>query len=99
MIEFANVARPRMLVKSLDGGGVEAGKFFAVALRVTVEKMVRKEVDVLAAVTQRRGVELHGIQPKQPGLPETARARPPLSTPPPIPPPPPLSPPTTQPAP
>src|SRR5258708_38740604 len=68
MIEFANVARPRMLVKSLDGGGVEAGKFFAVALRVTVKKMVRKEVDVLAAVTQRRGGGLGGIQGKKEGL-------------------------------
>src|SRR5258708_26674309 len=65
MIEFANVARPRMLVKSLDGGGVEAGKFFAVALRVTVKKMVRKEVDVLAAVTQRRDMDLDGIPAKE----------------------------------
>src|SRR5258706_12360511 len=72
MIEFANVARPRMLMKSLDGGGVEAGKFFAVALRVTVKKMVRKEVDVLAAVTQRRDVGLDGIQAEGGGLAETA---------------------------
>src|SRR6202158_105827 len=72
MIEFANVARPRMLMKSLDGGGVEAGKLFAVALRVTVEKVVRKEVDVLAAVTQRRGGELDGIQSKQQVLTEPA---------------------------
>src|SRR6267378_2866160 len=72
MIEFANVARPRMLVKSLDGGGVESGKFFAVTLRVTVEKMVRKEVDVLAAVTQRRDVDLDGIQAKEKVLSEPA---------------------------
>src|SRR5437899_2224529 len=64
MIQFANVARPCMLMKSLDSGRVEPGNIFAVALRVAVEEMVRQEVDVLAAVSQRRNVNLDGIQPK-----------------------------------
>ena len=50
MIEFANIARPGMLMKSLDGGGVEAGNVLAIALRVTVEKMVCQEIDVLTAI-------------------------------------------------
>ena len=65
MIEFANIARPGMLMKSLDGGGVEAGNVFAIALRVTVEKMVCQEIDVLTAVSQRRDVDLNGIQAKE----------------------------------
>ena len=57
VIEFANVSRPRMLVKRLDGGSVEARNIFAIALRVAVEKMVRQQIDVLAAVTQRQECE------------------------------------------
>src|SRR5258708_37427926 len=63
-----------MLMKRFDGGSVEAGNIFAVALRVTVEKMVRQKIDVLAAIAQRRDVDLDGIQSKQQGLTETARS-------------------------
>src|SRR5260370_33811374 len=74
MIEFANVARPGMLMESLAGGCVEAGNPFAVALPVTLERMVRKQIDVLAAVSQRRGVDLDGIQAKEEILTEPARS-------------------------
>src|SRR6202521_4361428 len=72
MIKFANVGRPGMLMKSLDGGCVEAGKVLAVALRVTVEEMVREEIDVLTSVSQRRDVDLDGIQAKEQVLSEPA---------------------------
>src|SRR5260370_194345 len=56
MIQFADVARPGMLMQSFDSGGVEPGNILAIALRVAVEEMVREEIDVLAAVSQRAGV-------------------------------------------
>src|SRR6266480_2308669 len=62
VIELPNIAWPGMFMKSLHGGRVETGNVFAIALRVTVDKMVRKEIDVLAAVSQRRDVDLDGIQ-------------------------------------
>src|SRR5438445_13768617 len=65
MIELANVSGPGMLVESLDCRRVEARNTFAIPLRVAVEKMVRKQIDVLAAVPQRRNVNLDGIQAKQ----------------------------------
>src|SRR6267154_4819159 len=61
VIQFADVARPGMLMKSLDRGRVESGNTFAVALRIAVEKMVREEINILAAVAQRRNVNLDGI--------------------------------------
>src|SRR4029077_4712368 len=72
VIEFADVSRPRMLVKGLDGGRVEGRNVFAIALRVTVEKMVRQQINVLATVTQRRYVNLDRIQSKQQILTKTA---------------------------
>src|SRR5260370_31722019 len=72
MIEFANVPRPRMLMKRLNGSGVETRNIFAVTLRVTVEKMVRQEIDVLAAIAQGRDVDLDGIQAKEQVLTEPA---------------------------
>src|SRR6266403_2452286 len=65
VVQFADVARPGMLMKSLDRGRVESGNTFAVALRIAVEKMVRQKVDVFAAVAQRRNVNLDGIQPEE----------------------------------
>src|SRR5712692_10371515 len=61
-----------MLMHSLDGGCVKAGNIFAVALCITVEKMVRKEIDVFAPVSQRRDVDLDRIQAKQEVLTESA---------------------------
>src|SRR5260370_2742511 len=75
VIELANISRPRMFMHSLEGSRVETGNIFAVALRVAVEKMVRQKVDVLAAVTQGRDVNLDGIQAKEEILPEPARSR------------------------
>src|SRR5258708_39223985 len=65
VIQFADVARPGMFMKRLDSRRVESGNIFTVALRVAVEKMVRKEINILAAVAQRRNVNLDGIQPKE----------------------------------
>src|SRR5260370_24736142 len=63
-----------MLMHCLDGGCVKAGNIFAVALCITVEKMVRKEIDVFAPVSQRRDVDLDRIQAKQEVLTEPARS-------------------------
>src|SRR5260370_535975 len=57
---------------SLEGSRVETGNIFAVALRVAVEKMVCQKVDVLAAGTEGRDVNLDGIQAKEEILPEPA---------------------------
>src|SRR6266478_8675301 len=57
VLQFADVARPGMLMKRLDRGRVESGNTFAVALRIAVEKMVREEINILAAVAQRRNVD------------------------------------------
>src|SRR5258708_39082396 len=65
VVQFADVARPGMFMKRLDSRRVESGNIFTVALRVAVEKMVRKEINILAAVAQRRNVNLDGIQPKE----------------------------------
>jgi hypothetical protein len=51
-------------MESLDGRLVEPGNIFAVALRVTVKKMMRQKIDVLTAVPQSRNMDLDGIQPK-----------------------------------
>src|SRR5712692_353430 len=72
MIQFADVTWPRMFMHSLEGSRVETGNIFAVALRVPVEKMVRQKIDVFAAVTQGRDVNLDGIQAKEEILPEPA---------------------------
>src|SRR3989441_7205757 len=64
MIQFADGARPCMLMQSPDSGRIEPGNILAVALRVAVEKMVRQEIDVLTAVSQRRDVDFGSIQGK-----------------------------------
>src|SRR5438093_4250314 len=72
MIQFADVARPCMLMQSPDSGRIEPGNILAVALRVAAEKMVRQEIDVLPAVSQRRDVDLDSIQAKEQVLTEPA---------------------------
>src|SRR5260370_40926411 len=52
VVELANVPRPGMLMKSFAGRGAEAGNIFAIGLSVTVEKMVRQQLDMLGAGTQ-----------------------------------------------
>src|SRR5207247_10974886 len=65
MIQFAHVAGPGMLVKSFERRGIESGDVFAIALRVAVKEMVRQEIDVFAAVAQRRQVNLNGVQTEE----------------------------------
>src|SRR6267378_4659831 len=72
VIELADVSWPGMLVKGSDRGGVKAGNVFAVPVRVALEKMVRQQIDVLAAIPQRRNVDLDGIQTKEKVLPKTS---------------------------
>src|SRR6266446_4396151 len=73
MIQLADVSRPGVFVKSPDRGGVKAGNIFAVAVRIPLQKMVRQKIDVLAAVPQRRNVDLDGVQAKEKVLPKTPR--------------------------
>src|ERR1700730_18377831 len=51
VIEFADVARPRMLMESPERGGVEGGNILAITIRIAVKEMVSKKVDVFTAVT------------------------------------------------
>src|SRR5690242_19897920 len=75
MVQLAHVSGPRMLVEGFERRWIERGNVLAVALRVAVKEMVRKEVDVLAAVPQRRQVNLDGIQPEEKVLTEPAGRR------------------------
>src|SRR3989475_5384658 len=72
MCQCADCVRPCMLMQSHDSGRIEPGNILAVALRVAVEKMVRQEIDVLPAVSQRRDVDLDSIQAKEQVLTEPA---------------------------
>src|SRR5215831_8935439 len=72
MIQFAHVAWPGMFMKSFERRRIESGDVFAIALRVAVKEMVRQEVDVFAAVAQRRQVNLNGIQTEEQVLPKAA---------------------------
>src|SRR5438445_13120708 len=65
MIQFAHVAGPGMLMKRFERRGIESGDVFAIALRVAVKEMVRQEIDVFAAVAQRRQVNLNGVQTEE----------------------------------
>src|ERR1700693_228020 len=73
MIQLAYVSRPGVFVKGPDRGGVKAGNILAVAVRIALQKMVRQKIDVLAAVPQRRNVDLDGIQTKEKVLAKTSR--------------------------
>src|SRR6266436_6465733 len=53
VIQFAYIARPGMLVKNLRGDGIESTDCFAVALRITAQKMVRQQIDVVFTLAQR----------------------------------------------
>src|SRR5215468_8705288 len=72
MIQFAHVAGPRMFMKGFERRGIESGDVFAIALSVAVKEMVRQEIEVLAAVAQRRQVNLNSIQTEEQVLPKAA---------------------------
>jgi len=55
MIELPNIAWPGMLMKTFMAAGSKPEMFCDSAAR-NRDKMVRKEIDVLAAVSQRRDV-------------------------------------------
>src|SRR5437870_6988424 len=74
MIQFAHVAGPGMLMKRFERRGIESGDVFAIALRVAVKEMVRQEIDVFAAVAQRRQVNLNGVQTEEQTLEHQSRS-------------------------
>ena len=56
---------------------IEPGQMLAIALRVLVQEVLRQERDVLAAIAERRQVDLDRIEAEQQILAELAGRRPP----------------------
>ncbi len=65
MIEFADISRPGVIEKQLPAGGIKPRKHLAVALRILVEEIFRQQGNVLTPFTQRRQMNLHGVQTKK----------------------------------
>src|SRR5262245_53275948 len=65
MIEFANIPRPGMIEKQLPAGGIKPRKHLAIALPILVEEILRQQRNVLTPFTQRRQMNLHGVQTKK----------------------------------
>src|ERR1041384_4579121 len=72
VVQFAHIAGPRMFMESFERRGIKPGNVFAVALRIAVEEVVRKEVNIIAAVPQWRKMNLDGIQAEEKVLPNAA---------------------------
>src|SRR6266849_4356502 len=75
MVQLAHVSGPSILMEGLERGWIERGNVLAVALRVAVKEMVRKKIDVIAAVAQRRQVNLDGVQAEEEVLTKPAGSR------------------------
>src|SRR5581483_11273494 len=58
VVELAHVARPRMAFHGAQRGGVEAGDVLAIAARVLAAEALGERLQVLAALAQRRQVDL-----------------------------------------
>src|SRR5258708_35988746 len=72
MVQFADVARPGMLLQSLRGRRIETGDALAVALGIVQKEMACKQRDILAPLAQRRKMDLDGIQAEEQVLAETS---------------------------
>src|SRR5260221_13957210 len=70
MIQLADISRPGVLAKELRGPRVKPGNGFAITLGVTSQEMVSEEKNILAALPERRQMNLDGVQTKKEVLPE-----------------------------
>src|SRR5258708_39515829 len=70
MIQLADISRPGVLEKELRGPRVKPGNGFAITLGVTSQEMVSEEKNILAALPERRQMNLDGVQTKKEVLPE-----------------------------
>jgi hypothetical protein len=51
VVQFTHVARPKMFMQRGSGGGVKAGYIFAITLRISLNKVVRQQVNVFATLS------------------------------------------------
>src|SRR5580698_9738412 len=65
VIEFANIAGPRMIHQQLQRNGLETLELFAVALRRLPQKMMREQRNVFLAFAQRRQVNFYRVEAEE----------------------------------
>ena len=51
VVQLTHVARPKMFMQRGSGGGVKAGYIFAITLRISLNKVVRQQVNVFATLS------------------------------------------------
>jgi hypothetical protein len=73
VVELADVAGPGVAAHARRGLLVEPGDRLAVALDVLLQEMLGEEVDVLAALAQRRQVDLDRVEAEEEVLAECPR--------------------------
>src|SRR2546428_1902320 len=65
VVELPNVSRPGMFEQGLSGGRVEPAQAIPVTLRVLAQEVRGKRENVLAALAERRQVNLDGVETKE----------------------------------
>src|SRR5262249_25897985 len=64
VLQFANIAGPRILAKAAAGFGAESKRRFAELAAEFFKKVVGEDLDVMAPIAQRRNGERDGGDPK-----------------------------------